>query len=326
MEKVENNGEEAKSEEKQQRVIEALVKNGLNPEKNKEIVINENKTLAIINGEKVISLVTGQEAIIGEDGIWDWIDTDVDKKEVGICGYNGSDENITIPEYVIYNKEIYTVTALKNCSAGHDTFNLKSPNTETDHMFKSNKTIKSITILGNITTIDGAEFLGNSSIENITMNNSVQTFTGESVFQDCTNLKRCVLSDEIKIIPSNMFQNCTSLEYVNIPKSATEIGAYAFSAVKSLEKVSIPQNVKKIGMSAFSETGNGENTRLREIIINEGVEEIGEKAFYNATNVKYDLRLPSTVTKEKIGKNAFAHFGKRVYLFDGTEISTKWED
>ena len=47
---------------------------------------------------------------------------DVDKKEVGVCGYNGEDEEITIPEYIVYKNDVYTVTALKNCSGGHDTF------------------------------------------------------------------------------------------------------------------------------------------------------------------------------------------------------------
>ena len=53
-------------------------------------------------------------------------------------------------------------------------------------------------------------------------------------------------------------------------------------------------------------------------------EEVGEMAFSNATTVNIDLHLPSTLKLEKIGKNAFWGFGKKVYLSDGTQVSTKW--
>lgn len=305
-------------EEQREKVMEELKKNGFDPQKNKHIKINDSQTLIIINKDNVISLATGDFAICGKDGVWDWVSIDVDKKEVGVCGYNGEDEEITIPEYIVYKNDVYTVTALKNCSGGHDTFKLKSPNTTDDHKFKANKKVKSIKMLENITSIDGGEFSNNDVIENIEMSDNMQSFHSGASFFGCTKLKTCKLSNSIKIIPNNLFQNCTLLEEVNIPEGVTEIGAYAFSDVKSMEKLVIPSSVIKIAKGAFS------NMELKELVIEEGLEEVGEMAFSNATTVNIDLHLPSTLKLEKIGKNAFWGFGKKVYLSDGTQVSTKW--
>ena len=306
-------------EEQREKVMEELKKNGFDPQKNKHIKINDSQTLIIINKDNVISLATGDFAICGEDGVWDWVSIDIDKKEVGICGYNGEDEEITIPEYILYKNDVYTVTALKNCSGGHDAFKLKSPNTTEDHKFKANKKVKSIKMLENITSIDGGEFLNNDVIENIEMSDNMQSFHSGAAFFECTKLKSCKLSEALKIIPNNLFQNCTLLEEVNIPEGVTEIGAYAFSDVKSMKKVVIPSSVTKIDKGAFSNM-----TKLQEIVMSEGVEELEEKAFSNATAINVDLHLPSTLKLEKIGKNAFWGFGKKVYLSNGTQVSTKW--
>lgn len=170
-------------EEQREKVMEELKKNGFDPQKNKHIKINDSQTLIIINKDNVISLATGDFAICGKDGVWDWVSIDVDKKEVGVCGYNGEDEEITIPEYIVYKNDVYTVTALKNCSGGHDTFKLKSPNTTDDHKFKANKKVKSIKMLENITSIDGGEFSNNDVIENIEMSDNMQSFhSGASFF------------------------------------------------------------------------------------------------------------------------------------------------
>ena len=306
-------------EEQREKVMEELKKNGFDPQKKKHIKMNDSQTLIIINKDNVISLATGDFAICGEDGVWDWVSIDVDKKEVGICGYNGEDEEITIPEYILYKNDVYTVTALKNCSGGHDAFKLKSPNTTEDHKFKANKKVKSIKMLENITSIDGGEFLNNDVIENIEMSDNMQSFHSGAAFFECTKLKSCKLSEALKIIPNNLFQNCTLLEEVNIPEGVTEIGAYAFSDVKSMKKVVIPSSVTKIDKGAFSNM-----TKLQEIVMSEGVEELEEKAFSNATAINVDLHLPSTLKLEKIGKNAFWGFGKKVYLSNGTQVSTKW--
>lgn len=311
-------------QEKKERIIEALKKSGFDFENNKTIKLNNSKTLIIIDTDNVISLLEGEDAQKAEDGLWDWVNGSIPNKEVGICGYNGTDENITIPEYVVYNNEIYTITTLKNCNNAHTQYTMHSPNTATNHLFKNNNIVKSITMLENITTIDGGVFSGNNVIEDIVMSDNVENFSGDASFLNCTNLKSCVLSNSIKILPKYIFQNCALLENVNIPESIVEIQNYAFSGVKSIEKLIIPGNVKKIGMKAFASMGN-DNSKLQEIFIEEGVEEIAEGAFVNANTVKVDLHLPSTVKAENIGKNAFAGFGKKVYLYDGTPVSTSWK-
>lgn len=327
------NNKEFTVEEKKERIINALNQKGYCNGKNKDAKLNASKTLVIINEDNVISLLTSEEAVKGEEGLWDWgadTDTKVANKEVGICGYNGNEEEITIPEYIVYKHEVYTVTEIQNCNAGHDNiYKLKSDNTPTDHKFKSNNIVKKIKMLNNITLIAGGTFSENKSIESVEMSDNMQEFNGGAAFFGCSKLKSCKLSNSIKIIPANLFQNCTLLEEVNIPESTIEIGESAFSGVNSIEKLVIPGNVKKIGTNAFWNMGFAENSKLKEIVINEGVEEIGEQAFGRENSVNVDLHLPSTIKREKIGKNAFAEFGKRnvkkVYLFDGTKLSNGWE-
>lgn len=316
-------------EEKKQRIINALKDKGYGSNENKDVTINNSETLVIVNEDNVISLLTGEEAIKGEEGLWDWgadTDTKVANKEVGICGYNGNEEEITIPEYIVYKHKVYTVTEIQNCIAGHNNiYKIKSDNTQTNHIFGTNNIVKEIKMLDNIEYIAGGTFSGNQSIEKIEMSNNMQGFSGGATFFGCSKLKSCKLSNSIKIIPDNLFQNCTSLEEVNIPESTVEIGESAFSGVTSIEKLVIPGNVKKIDKNAFWDMGYGTNAKLKEIVINEGVEEIGEQAFGREKSVNVDLHLPSTVKSEKIGKNAFAEFGKNVYLFDGTKVSNRWE-
>lgn len=179
-------------------------------------------------------------------------------------------------------------------------------------------------MLENITSIDGNEFGNNKVLENVTMSDNMQSFNNDSVFLQCSNLKTCRLSDSIKVIPNFLFQKCTSLQEVNIPESTVEIGQYAFAGIQTIEKITIPESVRKIGIGAFSGMGESTDSKLQEIIIKEGVEEIEERAFANEKSVKVELHLPSTLKVEKIGKNAFAGYGKNVYLHNGTQYSTKW--
>lgn len=289
---------------------------------------NRDKTLAIIGNEYVVSLTTGNSAIEADTKMWDWVDEDVLNKEVGICGYNGTEDTIVIPEYVKYNNEIYTVTALKNCSNNHTAWKLASEPTPTDHRFRENDTVKNITILDNITKIDKNLFYGNTTIESVSIPDSVKELGGYMFF-GCTNLKKCRLSNSITTIPSFIFRDCNLLEEVNIPESVIEIQNYAFSNVKSIEELIIPKSVKKIGEKAFAGMGDGENAKLKRIVLQEGLEEVGICAFEKASTVEEDLHLPSTLKSDKIGKTAFADFGKNnskcVYLFDGTKLSTSYE-
>ena len=97
-----------------------------------------------------------------------------------------------------------------------------------------------------------------------------------------------------------MDENTGSL---TIPDSITAIGEGAFSNVEGLKTIIIPPTVKRIEKNAFKS-----NTTLENVIIQErngeGMEYIGDNAFYGCTNLK-SINLPDTITY--IGNRAFSN-------------------
>ena len=94
---------------------------------------------------------------------------------------------------------------------------------------------------------------------------------------------------------------------LKLPESVTSIGEGAFANTASdgiqLKKVIIPSTVREIKANAFSG-----NSQIEEVVIEikngKGVTTIGDRAFYNCTNLE-KIELPDTVTK--IGKNLFSY-------------------
>lgn len=82
----------------------------------------------------------------------------------------------------------------------------------------------------------------------------------------------------------------------NITNEVKIIGPRAFFRCRDIEKIVIPSSVIKIDIGAFGQCEN-----LKEVIIKDGVKEIGDYAFLN-TNIE-KIVIPSSVVK--IGKQIF---------------------
>lgn len=100
--------------------------------------------------------------------------------------------------------------------------------------------------------------------------------------------------------------NNTGLISIKIPEGVTEIAGDAFCGCYSLTSVSLPNTLKQIGTFAFSETSLSGNEN-KELVIPEGVTEIGQGAFkcnQSSSNPTYTkVTLPSTI--KSIGSQAF---------------------
>ena len=99
--------------------------------------------------------------------------------------------------------------------------------------------------------------------------------------------------DENKmVLPAHLLSNITGkIKTVSIPKGYDRIADGAFSnenAHSVLENVNLPKGLTLIGASAFENC-----TGLTSIVLNEGLENIGEKAF--ASCKLKDLKFPSTL-------------------------------
>lgn len=83
--------------------------------------------------------------------------------------------------------------------------------------------------------------------------------------------------------------------------TVTGIGFRAFEG-KGLTKVTLPETIRYIGQDAFY-TSYSTSDQLTCIELNEGLVEIGEKAFYGRSGLT-TLEIPSTV--KTIGDGAFS--------------------
>ncbi|RBI46854.1 leucine-rich repeat domain-containing protein, partial [Metamycoplasma hominis] len=85
---------------------------------------------------------------------------------------------------------------------------------------------------------------------------------------------------------------------VTIPSSVKEIGKGAFSDCKNLKEVILNEGLEKIGDEAFS------STKIESITIPGSVKEIGGRAFSGCTNLE-EVSLNEGL--EKIGAEAFRY-------------------
>jgi hypothetical protein len=97
------------------------------------------------------------------------------------------------------------------------------------------------------------------------------------------------IPNNIKIIEANAFMGSDISGHLIIPDSVIEIKAGAFSG-SNIEKFTFPKNIKRIDDGMFENCN-----KLQEVVIQEGITEIGRTAFRECTFLKSVL-IPSTVT------------------------------
>ena len=184
-----------------------------------------------------------------------------------------------------------------------------------EHSF-SYAPIAHITIPNSVTSIEMYAFQ-NAKLEELVIPDSVTSLGESAVAYECPELRRLVIGDGITKTVSGQFRSNPKLEEVVFGKGIQEIANMTFSycsALKtvtfsedcvitkfggfsncpSLERIEIPSSVKKIDTNAFAG-----DTNLREVIMNEGLEEIKYWVF-KGTAVD-SITIPSTV-KEVYGQ------------------------
>lgn len=135
------------------------------------------------------------------------------------------------------------------------------------------------------------------------------------------NITSVKLSGGLKRLNSGIFSMNIRLEQVDIPEGVTEIGEMAFagdrltslkipSTVTKIERkafhlhhikeLTVPGNVKEIGESAFE--GTYKAITLEKLVLNEGIETIGSKAF--RYGYLENVELPSSL--KNLETDAFA--------------------
>ena len=142
------------------------------------------------------------------------------------------------------------------------------------------------------------------------------------VFLNEEEIKDLVIPDGVKIIEPNTFNGFKSIETVTVPADVDSIGDNAFLGCTNITKVTAHDVASWCGIhfgnTMILQTGTAirlsnpvsisqnlyiGNERLTELVIPEGVEEIGYSAFYRCLGIT-EVSLPSTL--KKVGANAFA--------------------
>jgi hypothetical protein len=135
-------------------------------------------------------------------------------------------------------------------------------------------------------------------------------------FSECSRIKEIVLPSTLQKIGHYAFSECSSLTSISIPDSVTTIGDDVFHGCKNLSTMFInlsviDQDIFGFGLDSLRTVELGEKVRmvnddafywckkLKELVIRNGVEEIGEDIVFG-TKIK-KLFLPPSI--RRIGKN-----------------------
>lgn len=133
----------------------------------------------------------------------------------------------------------------------------------------------------------------------------VTKIEGHDAWQAIANFNgNVIISKGITKIGKASFNGANKITGVEIPDSVTLISDYAFQYCKSLTKIEIPGTVKKIGNWWGNVNGQIFNgcSNLKEVILEEGIEEISGRAFDSCSKVK-EWKLPKSL--KRIGPCAF---------------------
>lgn len=133
----------------------------------------------------------------------------------------------------------------------------------------------------------------------------VTKIEGHDTWQAIANFNgNVIISKGITEIGKASFNGANKITGVEIPDSVTLISDYAFQYCKSLTKIEIPGTVKKIGNWWGNVNGQIFNgcSNLKEVILEEGIEEISGRAFDSCSKVK-EWKLPKSL--KRIGPCAF---------------------
>lgn len=201
----------------------------------------------------------------------------------------------------------------------------------------NNETLKSVVIGEGVKEIRGHAFQKCTELESVVFpesltilgadpNGGALTTNYYSVFEGCTSLKSVTFKGNVTVIGNRTFYDCSSLSSIELPDSLTTIGQEAFVGT-GLESITLPANIKLGGLvfsscskltnvtfkGLVNSTGSKSHpcipsscftkcTSLANIILPEGIEEIGNTAFKDCSALT-GIVIPASVTA--IGDNAF---------------------
>lgn len=255
-------------------------------------------------------------------------------------GYEG---DVTIPEIVKYNEEIYYVTSIgeKAFCRFYFVTSVTIPDSVTEickSAFAYCMRLKTIELPKKLRKIGPKAFFRCNLFTEVTVPEDV-TEIGDEAFAECPELTTIRLPKSLMRIGSKVFSKCNSLTEVTIPEDVTEIGEEAFAECTGLTSISFPKSLIFWGCNVLrgcysleeliipscrteiykEEFKNMKN--LKKLVIPQSVKTIKDKAFYD-TNRLTSVNLPKQL--EIIGDLAFCGSGLTSLTLPGsvTDVGT----
>jgi len=146
-------------------------------------------------------------------------------------------------------------------------------------------------------------------------------------FYQNTSLLEIKMSDEITYIGEQAFSGCNKVTSLTLSNNLEEMGDSACSSLNSLTgTLTIPGSLKVIPRRAFYNSSSG-GCLVNNLVLSEGIEEIGENAFYGFKSI-LSLNIPDSVTKLDSGCFCACnilyevHLGKGVSSIDDTYLDS----
>lgn len=225
---------------------------------------------------------------------------------VGTFGYKAADDTVYAPDSVKLPAKLESI--------GNFAFSavVDTKTYEVKHGVKAVVFPEMLKTIGN-TAFQNAPLTEVSLPDNVT---SVGSGAFTNTEQATTHIEKVKLSKGMTAIPASMFTN-QKVKNVEIPEGIKTIGARAFAGNRvetlkisgtvekiddyafwnnQMKELEIPGNVKTIGRYAFQRTQEYIKPTINKVILHEGLESIGKKAFYQTlTSECKSIDLPTTV-------------------------------
>ena len=133
-----------------------------------------------------------------------------------------------------------------------------------------------------VTRIAASAFRSCAKLKVATLPDSVREIEPHA-FSYCNKLTTVNLSQDLKTIGAEAFYYCEKLSDVALPPLLETLGDHAFDLCFGLESIHIPASVKNWGRDVFARTS------IDTVTFEDGLETIGEGAFYNTKLTSFCL-------------------------------------
>ena len=213
--------------------------------------------------------------------------------------------SVTIPNSVtsIGDDAFFGCQGLIRVEAPAEFFDL-----DEDKWSRSTKSLQKVTVNAGELNENELLFIARSykTLKTIDVSAVSNIYLADEAFNGFYNLDTLILPSSLERTGYMMAAGCKNLKCITIPASVTEIEPSAFENCRSMTEVTFAgNNVTRIDDWAFYNCH-----QLQNLVIPEGVSEIGLAAFYGCTYLN-EVSLPASV--QQIGDHAFAnctHMGK----------------